>query len=560
MNQASEAASPPARWLRRLATGGFLLSLAAGMLVPVYSDEIGWRFQERAWVDGGLDVMFSDICGPNTIARAPWFMMPVRMFSALANQALADPLFVRVAGVACALLWAALLWLLTVRLERDPARRSLLQALSFGLLGIGVLPYLLIWSRPEQPIILTMTLMILLAFATTSAADQRVLAWLKASAIVLLAGIAISYHLKGVLYAPVALVCLAVCAKGRATLVPRLAGIAVLLALSASAAHYWVGRFQCPADPILAAKLGSENIAAVFAGGSTPIDLLLKFAEGAHPWNYIWLTIPDNIPMSDWLPPELFPPATLPAIGLALTVLWIAVALVAMGALALYLLRNRINGFAEPRLLLALAILGCITVWGASQINRNVYEAAHVLPLLVIFVLMCFTLPLDGANWRERALPVLVKAVVPLALLSQAIVLGSTVVPLARAAQTPGYLAAQPFSVSIAGYGGVRRDIARAMALSGIPRDRRLNRLMIDDLTYFATQRSRLPLHRLGVIDIWNGSIEDPVRYLISRDSDGVVVGCHYLPANMRQAAARSGPICALSRAGLARLAFALPK
>jgi hypothetical protein len=93
------------------------------------------------------------------------------------------------------------------------------------------------------------------------------------------------------------------------------------------------------------------------------------------------------------------------------------------------------------------------------------------------------------------------------------------------------------------------------MAMSGIPSDHPLQRLLIDDLTYLALQEHRLPLHRLGVLSTWNGSIDDPVAYLRRRDSDGVIVGCRYLPPNMRAAASRSGEVCVISRAGLDRLA-----
>jgi hypothetical protein len=63
-----------------------------------------------------------------------------------------------------------------------------------------------------------------------------------------------------------------------------------------------------------------------------------------------------------------------------------------------------------------------------------------------------------------------------------------------------------------------------------------------------------LPLHRLGVLSVWTGSITAPVAYLRSRGSDGVVVGCEYLPQEMRAAASRSGEICAISRDGLDRI------
>src|ERR1700712_4792485 len=120
MFRSTAALATPQR-LFSLATAGYLLSLLVGMLVPVYTDETGWRFQERAAIDG-VDILFNDVCGPNTLARPFWYMMPARWFSALANQALASPLFVRGEGVLCALAFAGLIWLLLRRLEPDVER------------------------------------------------------------------------------------------------------------------------------------------------------------------------------------------------------------------------------------------------------------------------------------------------------------------------------------------------------------------------------------------------------------------------------------------------------
>lgn len=69
---------------------------------------------------------------------------------------------------------------------------------------------------------------------------------------------------------------------------------------------------------------------------------------------------------------------------------------------------------------------------------------------------------------------------------------------------------------------------------------------MIDDVTYFAFIRSRLPQHQLGVIGGWNGEIKDPVGYLKSRNSDGAVVSCHLLDADMRARSKSIGNFCCL--------------
>jgi hypothetical protein len=73
----------------------------------------------------------------------------------------------------------------------------------------------------------------------------------------------------------------------------------------------------------------------------------------------------------------------------------------ALRKLASFVVANGTEVVANPRVLIAVAVIGCVAVWSASQLNRNVYEAAHVLPMLVIFAMLCFSLPAtapDGAK------------------------------------------------------------------------------------------------------------------------------------------------------------------
>jgi hypothetical protein len=541
-------------WGPWLALGGLVLSVLAGALVPVYTDETGWRFQERAAIDGGLDVTFSDVCGPNSIARAPWFMMPARWFSAMANQALADPLYVRAEGVACALAWIALFWVLLRRLEGQEGRRAELGTLAFSLLGLGLLPYALVLSRPEQPIILVTTLILLLAFARAPRLTPNLLAWLKAAAIVALATVALSYHIKGVLYAGLAAVCLAVSARGRGTVAPRIAGVAMLAALTLASAHYWSGRFSCPGDPRLAAILNSVNVASLLANGGHISTVVFQMVLSADPLGFVGAAAPRSDPLSNWLPPGLFPRPVAVILLAGMFLLWGAAILLAVAAMLRFAWSARGRLFAEPRMPIAIALLGLVLVWGASELNKNVYEAGHMLPALAILGVLAATLPRSGSRLSAYASR-LAKVALPFALLSELAILGLTLPALAHTARSPGYIPDQPYSITAFGYGGVRRDIAAARAASGMPTDRRLERPMVDELTYLALQDSHLPIHRGGVLSDWIGSLPDPVGYLRSRNSDGVIIGCHLLPPAMRAAASRSGEICAISRDGLARLA-----
>jgi hypothetical protein len=82
--------------------------------------------------------------------------------------------------------------------------------------------------------------------------------------------------------------------------------------------------------------------------------------------------------------------------------------------------------------------------------------------------------------------------------------------------------------------------------MCGVDEPDSIRGLVVDDLTYFAYMTSWRPLHRLGVLRVWNGSITDPIAYLRARSSSGIVVGCLYLPLELRARAHRVGPFCCL--------------
>ena len=540
-----------------LALGAFVIMLLAGMLVPVYSDEIGWRFQERAAVDG-VDIMFNDLCGPNTLAAPPWFMMPVRLFSAAANQTLASPLFVRIEGIACALAWTGLLWLLTARLESNRIARSRLRAVLFSMLSLGILPFLMVMSRPEQPVILMLLLAIVTALSRRGAPSSALLASLKVAAILLFGWIAMSYHLKGVIYSPVFFACIAVCASGRRTIAPQLVAGAVLAALVLFSTQYWTHRFQCLGDPVLTAKLGKENVAALLANGGNWLRLAGSLLAGASPLNYIWLAAPAQTNDS-WLPGPDWTAGQIAPFGLAMIALWGGLIVCALVELGRYGLRERLRALSEPRLLIALALAASLAAWGASQLHRNFYEASHYLPMMAVFAALCLTLPGPAWAWRERCLALLGMYGPAGALLSVAIILATGLGPMIRSTANHGWIPEQRIAVSAFGYGQVRNDIAKAMDRAGMVGGRRFNRLLIDDVTYLALQHHTFPLHRLGVLGDWKGRIADPVAYLRSRHSDGVVIGCRYLPPSMRKVAGRAGDVCAISRRGLDQLAASGP-
>ena len=531
-------------WAALAVTG---LMFVYAVLVPTYSDEIVWRLQERAGFDGGLDAMFNDLCGPNTILAPPAFMMPVRWFSAAVNRAFADPLAVRVEGILCGLLFLVLIWRLTGLLEAEPERRGASRAGAFGLLGLGVLPLILTMSRPEQPLILATGAAILLALGgNRDSSGAR--AWLRSAAIVALGAVALSYHLNGVLYAVVMLACLALCARGRGTVLPRAVGAALVVVLAGLAAQYWSARFACPGDPVLAKNLAGQNIAAALAQGGG-WEALRELAVNIVPFEYLRRTLPAPYPMSQWLPWNLFPLPAAAVFALIVIPAWLGALYLAVRGMVDHARRGDRRGLTHPAFVLAMTILACILVWSASQTIKNDYESAHVMPMLAIVVVLALSLRPEPLRPGVAALFVVAAAVSAIG------VAAITARPLLATAARGGYITEQTFSYSGFGFARTRADAGRAMRAAGFPTGRQLRRVAIDDGTYFALQDSFMPIHRVGVITIWNGTIENPAAYLLSRGSDGAVMRCANLTARLRAAASRSGEVCAISAAGLRRAA-----
>ncbi len=532
------------RLAARIAFAAFLCSLLLGLLLPVYTDEVGWRMQLRAGIDGGFDRMLSDICGPNTIAAPPWFMWPHRWVTGWLNLTFADPLYVRIVGVASALGWAFALRAVIARIAAPPPLRHALTALAFGLLGFGVLPIMLVMSRPDALVLLCVTLAILATvLAGRAAARAR---WLWPLAVALLGVLALSAHLKGILFAPVFLLCLFFACPAKAALWKKLAALLFFALITLQAANYWVERFRCPGDPVLAGMLAQQNVASILAGSGQWQDKLAFALQGASPNSYIVIAEARAKPMSGWLPPG--------RIGLEETLLrimpmslaWNLAMLLALFCLVRALQQRWRRRRLDFAFALPVTVTGLILVWGISQLTKNDYEAMVVLPMLALAIVFAAA-SIGWSDKFQRWLGVAGVVVAALSLTAQIDIVRRFAPPLLAAAKRPGYVTGQPYSVSPYGYGKLRETIRAAARQCGIGAHGRAIRPLIDDTTYFALADSLRPFHQLNVIGKWKGRIGDPIDYIRSQGSEGAIMGCHNLPENVRARAIHSGEFCCVS-------------
>ena len=543
------------RALTYLRTGvicAWILAVVLGIFLPVYTDEVGWRFQERAGLDG-VDKMFSDTCGLNSLARPPLFMWPLRLLSAALNTTFAAPVWIRLSGILYALLWSALMLMIVRRISTDRAERTALGIIGLALISFANTPLLMVMSRPEQPIILAAAAALLIALPPSrqSRPDEAGAAWLRSLALLALAAIALSYHAKALMLVPLFLAAIALASRGRATLPARIACGLALALMTASAAHYWGARLSCPGDPVLRAEYARNSSAMGLADLRSWHDLTPIISQLWHnldPRDYVSLAAPQRFPLSEWLPAGQVSWAAAAQWTRALTWLWL-VALV-LGAAGLII---GVIGIVRRRelpahVVLATSLLAAVFGWGATRLVRNFYEASFLLPLLALAIVLAL------AHWRARPLLMLRDAGAGLlgiaALVSVVLTIGIWRPSLWAAWQEGGYLDAQGHSIAIRGFSAIEADVSAAARLCHIPSPERARAMMLDDVTYFPYMRSYRPQHQLGVVGLWQGSIRNPVAYLKSKGSSGALVTCKLLPPALRARAKQAGEICCLAPPG----------
>ena len=536
--------------LRNTGLSLFVAAILSGIMLPLYTDEVGWRLQERAGLDG-VDKLYSQLCGPNTVARPPVWMMPVRYYSAFFNTLFPDPIFVRLSGIFYALAWTALLLLLISRLADRAADRMALSTLAFGFMSMGTMPLLLTWSRPEQPILLSFTGAMLIAsidWRSDVGDTQVITAWLRSFAIVGLALIAMSYHVKALFLVPAFVGCLHFASRGRQARVAKTLAAVIVVGAMAAAAHYWIHRLDCPSDAAARADFVGNNTGAALvraADWSQISPLIGKALNNISLFQYLGMPAPRQTPMSAWLPAGRINFSGSFAWFLTMVFAWAVALLSAVERLAAASRHAWRDRNLEPRSVIALLLVAAALGWSATQGFRNDYEASFIVPLMVLVVICAMSVP--GCSERSGERSKLIAGVVGLLGALSVPVIALLYAPsLAAASAKRGYLEEQPHSFSAFGYSGLRRQILAAAGKCGINATEHNRSLLIDDVTYFTFMRSSMPEHRQGLID-GVAKTPDPIGYLRRLQSDGVVVSCRGLTPELRSRARQEGQFCCLA-------------
>jgi hypothetical protein len=376
-------------------------------------------------------------------------------------------------------------------------------------------------------------------------------AWLRSLAIAGLACIAVSYHVKGLFLLPLMLACLVFATRGAKAHLPRIASALLMLAATASAMTYWRDRLSCPGNAVLAHAYNAHNLSDSLAHVSSlgqAKALLGQMLANISIFQYVSNIGPQLHPLSEWLERDQIGSAASSYWLVALDAAWALALIAAAITVAAAVLADLRKRRLDPRVALAVVAFGIAVAWSSTELIRNVYESKFVLLLVILAIVLA--LSTRSSDRLKLSLNTTASAIGLFALLSP-FAIGAIYAPsLARAAGQQGNIEAQPNSVSVFGYSRLKPRIEAAAKLCGIKDPSKARAVMVDDTTYFAFMRSKLPQHQLGVVGLWSGKLKDPIAYLKSRGSDGAVVSCRVLHGAMRARARAAGNFCCIGPPG----------
>lgn len=555
----SRGRDKPNRYLRVVGLFGFLILAAVTFLVaafqPLYTDEVVWKLtQGRYFHDGGRTGIAFATCSAKSF-YSPWLLTPFRIFDSFIYQDIAGPGAIRNIGVGLAIGCGGLIWLLLRRALPANVTNQFLLCLVVAFATLGAMPFLLVLNRPEQ-VLLIGTMLFALPVLLGSVSGRRPLVgdvgiavWL-----MLFVGYFFSSHPRAVFGLPLALLFInhLFVRKKLAVAVGVAASVLCFVSL-----RDWGVRSKCD-DPLISRGLALDSIQVAFAQGELfDFGLHLLWRLISNPAKFFYFSVPrlDN-PAGETLIPPVVSLAAVLASGLTEAVLAV---LVIAGAVAFLKLMGR--AVRLRRITAREWVL--VSLWGfyafslISRGTRNVYEAALMVPVMVVASLGSLWVARDllegwiGAvklrwlgRWGFRTL-------IGASVISQMVVIGHYVPYAAGAWSVPGYIEGRRLSISAVGYDAVRPQILATARMCGIEPTQQSRHPILDELTVFAMQPVFQPVVALYIEEGgWGTGIQDYRAYLRNIGSAGMVVGCQWVPTQLRSSAIRNGAFCCVPAVG----------
>lgn len=492
--------------------------------VPVYADEPQWKLiSARIFLDDGFLVYLFPVCQDNFLLKSPWTWYPARWLDALLYADASNPAFLRATGWAVfsllILIWS---WIFQ-RVSKIHFYSCFLFVASF--FSVGVLPFLMVFNRPEQSVLICITSAILLMLWLEDKRQNNALMEIFYTICIgLLSCLMVASHPKGLYLLPALFIIWYKVVK-KWYLGTVLLG--VMLWTSIETIQFWQSRTNCQESPWLTKVLTTLSI--------PPSQALNNFSGFWHSGlaNLTdWKTYVNRIGFQvdyqgNWLPssgqPELFK---------AYQQFFLYVPILVFLVFCTMQLFAAIREKNFSKILLPISLLLGLIGFAFMQTNKNFYEAGFVWPLLLLILILGISksAQIEKKFFIYLALPFLVIISI-----------------------YSGYERYELFAKNVVHWQKARLDYIHETSSLKIFAKEKCNiqndtkNLMLDDATYPIFWQNSQPMLAPYIFGWW-ATGTSYYEILSKRKSGGAVMRCDgFLPKQFMDRTQRQGNYCCLS-------------
>ena len=518
--------------------------LCLGFYIPIFSDEITWKMiMARLWSDLGMSIHMFPQCGKPFTVSHPLLFLPFRALDSWLYEDLTNLFKLRILGGINFIFWIGATWLLCKKLFKA---NSIVSNLSF--LGaifvccLGVLPFGMLMNRPEQPLLISLTLLLLLPFLQDKTTKQR---GLLIFSYLFLSLFFLSQHPKSLIFLPVLLIILknlSILKKG------KIGSLLVVLLAAVTSYLFWSEKLSCPM---------SFNYEQVFASfGLSPrnffkdpiwwnLKQIIKNMIGG--WSYFGNILFSKSYMANWLPPNNHMGYGSHLINCFIVIIFSCFTLASI-VFCIQVLSQRKKQYLESTPFQ----IGCSLIFSLIfitiiQTTKNQYESHLMIPLLTLATLLLFASFLENSGKVVKSLNLGITVIGIIASLS-VINLIHEFYPFKDKQWTKlGSLDGMNLSVSAFNFKEVENQVMTLKKKCDLGAPEQLRHLVIDDVTYPFFWKSNEPFHALYVMHLIGWGVDDDTSIFLSKHrSSGVICQCRALDFNLRAAAQKEGDLCCL--------------
>lgn len=532
----------------------FSALLAFGLQVPIYADEVSTKMtQATVFTNGGRMLTAIPQCFPSLTTSIPVSWYPAAAIYQTIYNGL-DPLMIRISGVIIAMLYVLTTALGLKRVVSEHLPFEYVLTGFVAVLGLGVLPLTLILSRSEQWLLLLLTYFIFVPLIFQVANFQRLISTFHVVIFITCTSLFYYIHPKAAFFFPVVIVSGWITFRTNRILQVVTSAFAIFCIVQSVVAAKEL--FSCPDAPILAAAF-SKQTTSLSNLLQQPGEVLLELASNliSFPMKVIRHLIFQPAYQSHWLPSvSMGNPAVVLVRVVNVLIASSILLVIGMGLLfpPMAIANACISRFASHIHVLVGAL------WVSVVCHLVIYRSWHFYTgvLLVGIFLLLVALSLPAIPWSGRSKKIgkcIISGLATVFLLSALTLFISFAARFyGKSSEHQIGVSGQPLSVPTFSF-FTQRDLIRSFSQScGITGDRS-KRLVVDDLTYFAFDALREPIHLVYVSDSGMGADikgAELIDFLNKLGSPGIVAQCTFMPEAVRKIAREEGNLCCIKLLG----------